>query len=201
MTRLRMTAAALVLLLGCDSDDGDNPGDGATDGTMSTAATTPAGSTTGDSGQTSADATGGGPSPDSESGCKNICDSLLSQGCIDADEHETCFLECGVRTDDEIELFESCWLNSVGCEENNECLANFLDDDAPDPTGDPDPQTCLDACNVYVGMGCQPPIEGVSSCGEFCSSLTPELQAAAVSCLDGADGCTLPQACMLPGGE
>lgn len=194
MTRLRLTATALLLLLGCDGDDGDSPSDGATD----SAATGSNASETGDSGQSSADDSGGAPSEDSVNDCKVVCDSLRNTDCIDVDQHESCFLDCGVRSDDEIELFYACWLNSTGCEENGQCLANFLDDDAPDPTADPDPQTCLDACNVYIGMGCPPPIEGAGSCAEFCSSLSTELQAVAVSCLAGADDCTLPEACTLP---
>lgn len=120
---------------------------------------------------------------------------------IDVDEHEGCFTTCGEVSADEIEIFYTCWLNTTGEEESRVCYQNLIDAEPVDPTGEdpkPDPASCLDACNAYVGMGCSPPVEGVSSCGEFCDGLSATLQMAVVECLDGADGCELPASCTLP---
>ncbi len=189
-----------VLLAACGDADGGDGGDSAN--------ATSSAATADDSGATAAtaDDTAGSeaPSPESTSACRDVCDDLLQFDCVDVDLHMACFEACGVRSDDEIELFRSCWLNTPTCAEDpapaQECVANFLDTDDPTPDPPAPGGNCLDACNAYVGGGCQSPIEGIDSCQEFCDMLPAELQDFAVMCLEDADGCTLPADCQFPGG-
>lgn len=194
-----MLLLAFGLTTGCE-DDSDGPDDTGA-GTDADSGATASAET--DADDTANDESGGsGASDEDVERCRNVCDSLLGVDYLEVDEHETCFTTCGQVSADEIELFYTCWLNTSGEEESRACYQNLIDADPVDPTGDdPDPTSCLDACNAYVGMGCNPPIEGATSCADFCGDLTPALQTAVVECLDGADGCDLPAACTFPGGE
>ena len=119
------------------------------------------------------------------------------------DEHEACFAACGERSQDEIDLFLACSASASSCSEDvnprRECLANFLDIDTPSDTGSEGPN-CVEACQSYLATPCDPPIEGVSSCDEFCAMLSDALQQVAAECLDNAVGCELPADCQLPSG-
>ncbi len=194
-----MKHAFFILLLlsglwtGCEDVDDPAETAGDTEGSES--------GTSQSSGQTSETSETSGASVDDVERCRVVCDSLLNVDYIDVDEHEVCFTTCGQVSADEIEIFYTCWLNTSGEEESRACYQNFIDADPVDPTGDPDPDpaTCVDACNAYVGMGCTPPIEGANSCAEFCGDLSATLQMAVVECLSEADGCELPPSCTLPG--
>ncbi|MEM6990329.1 MAG: hypothetical protein AAF721_07530 [Myxococcota bacterium] len=143
---------------------------------------------------------GSGPSPAAETDCKNVCDNLLNADCdteFTVDDHATCFTRCSSSNDDAIELFTSCYFNTAAdCGDEVECYENFVGSDPVDPN----PTTCLDACNAYIGAGCASPIEGVDSCAEFCAGLTEAFVDVVVMCLNDAVDCVLPQECMLPGG-
>jgi hypothetical protein len=124
---------------------------------------------------------------------------MLEFDCIDADEHESCFTACGSASAATVEVFNACYLAAEICDGVRECYLNLVDAEDPDPTGN-DAPTCVEACNAYLATPCDPPISGVSSCEEFCSSIGDALAEIAVMCLENADGCTLPAECSFPGG-
>ncbi len=186
-----------------DDDDGDDGSGSATTPDDDGSATTP--DDDGDDG--SADS---GVDPGKIDQCEVECDFMLSTECIVVDEHEACFTACSERSLDEIDLFIACVSSAPYCSEDvnprRECLANFLDIDPPDDTGPigdtgTEGPNCVDACQQYLETPCDPPVEGVSSCDEFCAMLSEALQQAAAECLDNAVGCELPADCQLPGGD
>jgi hypothetical protein len=197
-----MQAKHLVLLLACalgceEVDAGDGGG-------------------TGGSSPTASDS-----DPSAESGdpwliadCRETCDDLLFYDCLNADTHEACYDTCSDRGTQDIETFLACVQNTLpGC---SECYENFADTDPPDPTtgsetSGPDTTggpgetsgvsagTCLDACEEYVGAGCNVEFSDVefTSCDEFCDALSGTAQALVVECVAERDGCTLPDYCTM----
>lgn len=212
-----LVALAVGSAPGCEtsdvegSDSGADDGDG-DDGDDSGSATTPDDDGDDDVADDVADddSADSGADPGTVGECEIECDYLMSTECIDVDEHEACFTACSDRSQAELELFISCVASapycSVDVNPRRECLANFLDIDSPDDTGPigdtgTEGPNCVDACQQYLETPCDPPIEGVSSCDEFCAMLSEALQQAAAECLDNAVGCELPADCQLPGAD
>jgi hypothetical protein len=193
-----MEAKHLVLLLACalgceEVDAGDGGGTGGSSPTASES------------------------DPSAESGdasliadCRETCDDLLFYDCVTADTHEACYDTCSDRGTQDIETFLACVQNTLpAC---SECYENFVDADPPDPTtgsemttaGPPDTTgsvglSCVDACEEYVGAGCNLEFEDIefTSCEEFCATLSGTAQDLVVECVAERDGCTLPDYCTM----
>jgi hypothetical protein len=209
-------ALGLAPALGCETTEVDDDGDSAADDDGDTgSASTPDDSADDDSATVpddSADDDGDDTdaTPGTISSCQGECDFQLEFECIDVDEHEACFTACSARSQAELDLFLACSNNSPLCSDDpgprRECLANFLDIDTPGDTGTigetgTEGPNCVEACQSYLETPCDPPIEGVSSCDEFCAMLSESLQQVAAECLDNAVGCELPADCQLPSGD
>ena len=155
--------------------------------------------------------------PSAESGnsplladCRETCDDLLFYDCLTADTHEACYDTCSDRASQDIETFRACVQNTLPtC---SECYENFADAEPADPTtssemttAGPDETsggssgTCLDACEEYVGAGCNVEFSDVefTSCEEFCGALSGTAQALVVECVAEREGCTLPEYCTM----
>lgn len=143
---------------------------------------------------------GGEPSQDQVDDCQMACDDLLFFDCLTADTHENCFVLCGEKDATSLDTFDSCVSNTLPvCENATPCYDN-LDDADPVGTTGGDGATCTDACEEWLGAGCQPFGEA-PSCEAFCSALSDPFQQAVVECVEGRDGCTLPPECDIGGGE
>ena len=178
---------AALALLACEvtaDGDGDEGGDGASPGTG-----------------------GSAPSGAAVSLCREACDDALFWDCITPQTHDACYDLCSARSEDDIDTFAACVENTEPFCEG--CYEAFEDADPVVPPstttsggggeeevggGPPPDTTCTDACQEYLDAGCDPFIE-FPSCVSFCSALTPALQELVVECVEGRDGCQLPDYC------
>lgn len=164
----------------------------------------------GSGGDTDGGAGSGGapPSNASVSSCRDACDGLQFFDCIDGGTHETCWNACPHRSDDDLELFASCVMNSLpNCDPD--CLDGLLD--APEPQ--PEPTTdggsdgagttsCEDACQTYVDAGCDvSELSEAPSCAQACGVLSPDEQDLVAACLNSPATCEINPLCLDGGGE
>jgi hypothetical protein len=178
---LTLCLSACVEITG-DDDNGDSAADGSGDD--------------GDDDDSGGGGGGGNP-PDSAQveSCQGSCDSLLFFDCLNADDHANCYAVCPERTNADIDLFDACVSNTLP--ECSDCYDNLLGapvvggegDDGGSVTG-----TCVDACNEWIGAGCEA-LGEAGSCEEFCASIPETLHDFVVECVDARVGCTLPEEC------
>ncbi len=136
---------------------------------------------------------GDAPSDAQVGDCRDACDDLQFFTCLTANEHATCFALCEERNATAVDLFNSCVSNTIpDCDEAFPCYENLVDA-PPVDTGNGD-ATCVDACEEWLGAGCEP-FEGFPSCAAFCGSLSEGLQLFVVECVEQRDGCTLSEEC------
>ncbi|MCH9681414.1 MAG: hypothetical protein K0V04_08275 [Deltaproteobacteria bacterium] len=203
MNRFALCCSLLATLLvsapsGCVIiDDPDDSGGAGTDGNNGDNGN---GDNNGDNGAD--DTAGGGGNPPSDQqvlDCRAACDQLQFFSCISADEHQSCYDLCSERDADAVAVFDSCVSNTTpSCDEAVPCYENLVDAPSADD-GEPPEATCVDACEEWLGAGCEA-LDEVPSCQAFCDSLSDALQQVVVECIEGRDGCTLPESCALDGG-
>lgn len=169
---------------GTAADDGDGGGDGGGDGA-------------GDDG--GGDGAGPPPSDTEVQTCQMACDELLFFDCVDAGQHEACYGVCPERTPADIDLFYACVDNTLpSC---SGCYEAFID---AEPVGDDDSgsaggASCTDACEEWLGAGCQA-FGDFDSCDGFCGSIPDTLHDFVAECVAARDGCTLPEECIFDAG-
>ncbi len=152
---------------------------------------------------TEGNTTSNAPSDESVAGCRDGCDRLQFFDCIDGSVHETCWNTCAERSDDDLELFESCVNNSApACDPD--CLAGLIDAPEPEPDPDPDtttggdPSSCETVCQAYVDAGCELELfEEVTSCAQACATLSSVEQAAVAVCFNSPQTCEVDPECLL----
>lgn len=187
-------ASMLVLILGGCVVINDDAADSGADTGSNDATNSSADGTGGNNG------TGGQPSQDQIEDCQMACDDLLFFDCLTADTHENCFVLCGEANASALDTFDACVANTLPvCEAATPCYDNLEDADPVGGTTGGDGATCIDACEEWLGAGCQPFGEA-PSCEAFCSALSDPLQQVVVECVEGRDGCMLPPECDLGGG-
>lgn len=181
---LSSSLAACVLI---DEGNTDGGGGAGTDGDNGNNGT----------GGDGADGSGGGQAPSMAQigACQGDCDDLLLWNCVDATEHETCYGACGEKDSESLDIFGACVLNTTpDCDAATPCYINLLDADPVGGGGD-DSTTCVDACEQWLGAGCQALAEA-PSCQAFCDVLNESLHDFVVECVENRDGCMLPEECV-----
>ncbi len=184
---LSSTLAACVVI---DEGDSDSGGDGGTNGDDN-------GNGNGNGNGDGADGTGGSgqaPSMSEVGDCREDCDDLLFWNCVDATEHETCYTVCTERSSESLSVFGACVQNTTpDCDAATPCYTNLLDEE---PIGDDGGSTtCAEACEEWLGAGCEQ-LSEAPSCQAFCDGLPESIQDFVVECIEGRDGCTLPEECL-----